>query len=121
MIIKRVTRSQLTANFTEAVSVTGTPRIELTLDSGTVFADYASGSGTTDIVFNYTVQSGDEDTNGITLTSPIDLNSGAIQDASLNDAELTFTPQSNSVLVDGLAPVADAVDNTTSRWLVFYW
>ena len=98
----------LTANFTEAVSVTGTPRIELTLDSGTVFADYASGSGTTDIVFSYTVQSGDEDTNGITLTSPIDLNSGAIQDASLNDAELTFTPQSNSVLVDGLAPVADA-------------
>ncbi len=56
-----------------------------------------------------TVQSGDEDTNGITLTSPIELNGGTIQDASLNDAELAFTPQSNSVLVDGVAPVADSI------------
>ncbi len=64
---------------------------------------------TTDIVFSYTVQSGDEDTNGITLTSPIELNGGTIQDASLNDAELAFTPQSNSVLVDGVAPVADSI------------
>ncbi len=28
---------ELTANFDSAVTVTGTPRIELTLDSGTVF------------------------------------------------------------------------------------
>ena len=120
---------ELTANFTEAVSVTGTPRIELTLDSGTVFADYASGSGTTDIVFNYTVQSGDEDTDGITLTSPIDLNGGTIQDASLDDAELTFVPPttpgiriveatnnppSNVTLTDSVNSILETADTSSA-------
>ena len=105
---------ELTANFTEAVSVTGTPRIELTLDSGTVFADYASGSGATDIVFNYTVQSGDEDTNGITLTSPIDLNGGTISDVT-GDALLTFTaPDTSAVNVDGVTPTVVSATGPTA-------
>ena len=108
---------ELTANFDSAVSVTGTPRIELTLDSGTVFADYASGSGTTALVFNYSVQAGDLDTDGIALTSPIDLNGGTIQDAGGNAAVPTFTPPTTTgVLVDAIVPVATLVTPPTNGY-----
>ncbi|MDA7938832.1 hypothetical protein N9B71_07170, partial [Pirellulales bacterium] len=109
----------LTANFSQSVTVTGTPRIELTLDSGTVFADFASGSGTTALIFNYSVQAGDLDTDGITLTPAIDLNGATIRDVSLNDASLTFTPPlTTGVLVDGVAPVATAVTPPTSGFYI---
>src|SRR5207237_225581 len=45
--------------FSETVNVTGTPH--LTLETGTTDEDatYASGSGSSTLTFNYTVQSGD--------------------------------------------------------------
>ena len=47
----------VTVRFSQAVNVTGTPT--LTLSTGRV-ATYASGSGTTDLLFNSVVQSGDQ-------------------------------------------------------------
>jgi hypothetical protein len=61
------------------VTVTGNPRIPITLDSGNVNAAYVGGSGSQTLTFRYTVQAGDDDTNGIAIASSIDLNGGALK------------------------------------------
>jgi hypothetical protein len=94
-----------TVVFSEAVAVTGTPRLQLTIGSTTRYATYVSGSGSASLLFRYTVQSGDLDSDGIAVASPIDLNGGTIKDVPGNDAVLTFTPpDTTTVLVDGVAP-----------------
>lgn len=75
-----------TLTFTKVMTVTGTPRLDLAaLGSGTMgssnvaYANYTSGSGTTALVFTYTVLSTDYAPSGIQLTSSsIDLNGGSI-------------------------------------------
>ncbi|HXH30000.1 MAG TPA: hypothetical protein VNJ01_04240 [Bacteriovoracaceae bacterium] len=88
--------------FSEAVVVTLVPRMELTLNSGTVYANYVSGGGTNTLLFRYTVQSGDDDLNGVTLVSPLSLNGGAIQNLAMSqNATLAFTlPNSSGITVD---------------------
>lgn len=77
----------------EAVTVTGTPRIALDVGGITQYATYASGSGTSTLTFTYTTQAGDVDLDGITVSSPIDLNGGTIKDLAGNNlTTLTFTP-----------------------------
>ena len=99
-----------TANLSENVTVTGTPRISLTIGATTANASYSSGSGTNKLVFRYTIVSGDSDVDGITWTSPINLNGGTINDAAGNAATLTFTaPVTTGVLVDGVAPSISTV------------
>ncbi|OQB97264.1 MAG: Regulator of chromosome condensation (RCC1) repeat protein [Verrucomicrobia bacterium ADurb.Bin122] len=61
-----------------AVTVTGTPRLALTIGTTTRYATYASGSGTTSLVFTYTVQDGEKDSDGIAVASVIDLNGGTL-------------------------------------------
>jgi hypothetical protein len=57
-----------------------------------VYASYASGSGTSALTFSYIVQSGDTAASGISISSPVQLNSGTIQDAYSQTPTLTFTP-----------------------------
>ncbi|UFJ39579.1 DUF11 domain-containing protein [Brevibacillus humidisoli] len=72
-----------TVHFDEPVTVSGTPRLALEINRGTIYADYQSGSNTDELLFRYTVQPGDDDRNGLELLVPtIDLNGGTIQDAS---------------------------------------
>lgn len=88
---------QLQVSYDKTVNVTGTPRIAITLGSGTVYANYVSGSGGTVLVFSYTVQGGDSATAGqMSITSPIDLNGGTINDLVPAAATLTFTAPSTS-------------------------
>jgi Bacterial Ig-like domain (group 3) len=92
--------------FSEPVTVTGTPRLAITLDAGgTVYADYQSGSGTATLTFSYTVQTGQRDLTGITMGSSIGLNGGSIVDAATNAAVLSLNsiPDTSGVLVD--API----------------
>jgi hypothetical protein len=99
-----------TVVFSEAVAVTGTPRLVLTIGSTTRYATYVSGSGSASLLFRYTVQAGDLDSDGIAVASPIDLNGGTIKDVPGNDAVLSFTPPDTSgVLVDGVAPTITSV------------
>ncbi|MDW8222735.1 MAG: hypothetical protein RMJ82_07280, partial [Gemmatales bacterium] len=97
-----------TVQFSETVVVNtsgNTARLELTIGTTTRFANYVSGSGTNTLLFRYTVQAGDLDTDGITLHSPLQLNGDTIRDNAGNDAVLTFTPPNTSgVLVDAVAP-----------------
>ena len=59
----------VTVTFTEAVDVTGTPQLRLHIGTNVRQADYVSGTGTTALVFRYTVVQADADTNGITIPS----------------------------------------------------
>ena len=89
---------QVTVTFDAAVTVDtsgGTPRIQLRVGgAGAQFArwaDYASGSGNEALVFTYTVQAGDMDTNGISIAADeLFLNGGSIQSADGTDAVLAY-------------------------------
>ena len=98
-------------HFSESVTVSGTPRIAIAEDSGTVYAGYVSGSGTDALLFRNTVAGGDSDSDGIAVASSIDLNGGTIQDTTLNDAApaLNNVGSTAAVLVDGVAPAVFGV------------
>jgi large repetitive protein len=97
--------------FNENVIIAGgTPRIAVTLASGTVHATYVSGSGSNTLSFRYLIQSGDFTTAGITPTSPIDLNGATIRDAVGHNAILTFDGSPiPGVTVDALPPTIDSI------------
>ncbi|WP_218585602.1 DUF4347 domain-containing protein [Pseudomonas sp. Marseille-P9899] len=104
-----------TVNFSENVIVStvgGTPRIEVTLDTGgTVYADYVSGSGGSALVFRLAVASGQLDSNGISLGSSVQPNGGSIRDGAGNDAvvALNGVAGTGNVNVDGVAPTVVSV------------
>ena len=58
-----------TVNFSEAVSVTGTPELEMWIGSTAVRATYKGGTGTTSLTFSYTIQASENDTNGISINA----------------------------------------------------
>ncbi|OFW88048.1 MAG: hypothetical protein A3B66_10595 [Alphaproteobacteria bacterium RIFCSPHIGHO2_02_FULL_46_13] len=91
-----------TINLSEAVTVTGTPRIAVDVGGVTRYATYSSGSGTSALTFTYSMVAGDVDLDGVTVSSPIDLNGGTIKDLSGNDlSPLTFTvPNTSNVKVN---------------------
>ena len=82
---------QVTLMFSEAVGVTGTPRLRIGLDSttgGQRWATYRSGSGTQRLVFAYTVAEGDVSLAGIAvLEDTLELNGGSILSASAASEE----------------------------------
>ncbi|MBU1122130.1 MAG: hypothetical protein ABIH71_01190 [Candidatus Omnitrophota bacterium] len=80
----------ITITFNEAVTVTGTPRLELETGAVDRIANY-SGSTTTTLTFQYIVQSHDESKDlDYTGTGALTLNGGTITDVSSNDATLTL-------------------------------
>src|SRR5206468_5978155 len=99
-----------TVTFNENATVVttgGTPAIGLTIGATARNASYLSGSGTSALLFRYTTVSGDTDSDGIAVASPISLNGGTIKDASGNTASLSFTaPNTSAVLIDTAAPTA---------------
>src|SRR3989338_8556211 len=103
-----------TINMSQAVNVTGTPRIAIDVGGVARYATYTSGSGTSALTFTHTMVAGDVDLDGITLTPTIDLNGGTIKDLAGNDlSPLTFTaPNTSNVKVNypslGMDFVADA-------------
>ncbi|MDX1559723.1 MAG: Ig-like domain-containing protein [Marinobacter sp.] len=106
---------QFTANWNEVVNVTGTPALNLNIGGSSRQANYVSGTGTAALVFSYTVQAGDEDTDGIVVSS-LTLDGGTIQDAANNPAYLTLNSvgDTSGVLVDGVAPVISVNGLTTT-------
>lgn len=94
----------LTVNVSEVVNVnitSGTPRIAVDVGGTSRYATYSSGSGTNTLTFTYTAIPGDIDLDGISLTSPIELNGGTIKDSAGNDATLTYTlPNTSGIKVD---------------------
>ncbi len=109
----------LEVEFSNAVTVTGTPQLDLSVGSRTRQADYTGGSGGTVLTFSYPVVSGDEDTDGAAIpANGLKLNGGTIQNAvGATAAELAHSAMEGGAAqkVDGIAPSATgaAVDGET--------
>ncbi len=97
-----------TVSFSESVIVSGEPRISITVGAYTVNASYLSGSGTSALVFRYTVTEGQNDENGITVGTTLSANGGTIEDTNGNNADLTLNSVGSTlaVLIDTAAPAA---------------
>ncbi|WP_425928250.1 DUF4347 domain-containing protein [Pseudomonas sp. NyZ201] len=90
----------------------GTPRLALNIGGVTRYASYVSGSGTSALVFEYTVQAGNNASAGIGLPGSIDLNGSTLRDAAGNNMnlQLNLPGTAGGVVVDTVAPqVSDIV------------
>jgi len=91
------------------ITVSGTPQIALNINSGAKNASYASGSGSTTLVFTYTVVSGDVGDYGEFSLGAIDLNSGTLNDANAAALSLTYTSPNMQSYAFNSTPTADTV------------
>ncbi|WBS01330.1 Ig-like domain-containing protein [Pseudoduganella sp. SL102] len=100
-----------TVTFDENVIVTGTDStLGLTIGSTARSATFASKNQNS-ITYTYTVQAGENDTNGIAVGT-LSAGTGTIRDAAGNDASLTLfrhVPSTASILVDTRAPAVTSV------------
>ena len=105
----------VTVTFDAAVTVTGIPFVELNIGGEIVAATYASGSGTTDLVFEYVVHTNDSDTDGISIAADaIVLNGGSIDGAAAADLSHTAVADDVTELVDAPAVLGFALAGDTS-------
>jgi uncharacterized protein YhjY with autotransporter beta-barrel domain len=103
--------------FSENVIVGGTPYLSVVVGSTSRQASYLSGSGTSLLLFGYTVQSGDRDMDGVQLGAVISLNGGTIENAGGETAGLGLSnvAPTTGVFVNTQNPaVVTAVDGNPS-------
>lgn len=96
----------LTIGWSETVTVTGTPRVQVQ-GLTSKYLNYASGSGSLITLFTYIVVSGDLDRDGFSISAnSLALNSGTIRDVVGNDATLTHSAISATAAmqIDGVLP-----------------
>ncbi|WP_413490271.1 beta strand repeat-containing protein, partial [Shewanella baltica] len=105
-------------NFSEAVTVTGTPQLTLETGAADRTINYASGTGTSMLTFSYTIQAGDTSSDlDYVATSSLALGGGAIKDAAGNDATLTLASpgaanslgNNKALVIDGIAPSVSSI------------
>src|SRR5690606_18607350 len=89
----------------------GTPSISLLIGSTTKEALYVSGgNGQTSLLFRYTIQEGDLDTDGTITLGTINLNGGVITDSENTNTLLTLPPLNNT-RIDGVRPTITSVSS----------
>ena len=115
--------ASISVAFSEIVQINGTPKLELVVAANTrANATYSHGNNSNILIFNYTVQAGNNanpvNTSNPDNPNPLQLNNGAINDAAGNGANLLLpTPpndlrSANPALVfDTLIPVVISVAN----------
>ena len=87
----------------------------------------AGESTSTALLFRYTVQAGETDTDGVAVGTTLGLNGGTIKDAAENALNLTLNTvgDTTSVLVDTTAPtlsnVSIASNNAIDDSVGKYW
>jgi hypothetical protein len=90
----------VTVTMSEATLVTGTPTLTLLVGLSPVSATYVSGSGTTALVFNYTILAGQTDANGIGIgANSLALSGGTLKDAAGNAATITHALVATTQLI----------------------
>ena len=97
---------KVTVTFSENVTVTGAPQLELDIGGSGKATAYESVT-TTNVVFSYTVEEGVSDDDGIAIgTNKLTLNGGSIKDAADNAANLSHDALSaqEDHQVDGVRP-----------------
>jgi autotransporter-associated beta strand protein len=106
----------VTVTFNEAVTVTGSPTLAITLDNGTVVqATYLAGSGGTTLTFRYTVGNNLVDTDGISIGATV--SGGSITDLIGNSAIRTLNniASTGAVRIDSVAPTVTSVTASTDN------
>ena len=99
-----------TVSFSEAVVVSGAPKLALNIGGQSALASYASGSGTNALVFIYTIQPGDNDADGISIDqNSLQLNEGTIRDAAGNEANIDSGSATSDYLVDTTSPTISSI------------
>ena len=78
------------------------PTLTVTVGLNPQSAIYISGTGTDTLNFRYTAQIGDDDTDGVVITSPL-LTTGTIKDIRGHNAILTFTDFNTGYNIDGVS------------------
>ncbi|MEG5135613.1 DUF4347 domain-containing protein, partial [Microcoleus sp. A6-C6] len=106
----------ITVQFSEPVTVTGTPQLTLATGGAGTPVNYASGSGSNTLTFNYTVATGNTSADLDYLsTAALALNGGTIKDTATNDATLTLpAPAAANSLGASKAIVIDTVVPTVT-------
>ena len=102
---------EVTMTFSENVTVTGTPLLELDFDGTAKSAGYRSTSGA-NVVFSYTVALDESDADGIAIgADKLSLNEGTIKDAAENDTTLTHAAvaANSGHKVDGSDTIAPTI------------
>jgi gliding motility-associated-like protein len=107
-------------HYSEAVNVNtlnGAPSLPLTIGSSAVQAAYADGGGSAELLFRYTVKSGDMDLDGITPSAALLLNGGIMSDASGNNAQLTLNgvPNTSQVRINTRHPAVQLTSAAPAR------
>lgn len=106
------------AKFSKRVRIdtTGIPRIGLNIGGVQRYATYTSGSESKDwtFKFEYTIQAGDLDHDGIELVSPWELNGATVEDYADQQAVLNFTPPTLSNYIIDTANLSASFDVGTS-------
>ena len=96
----------------------GTPRITINVGGNNRNASYVSGSGSSTLVFSYTISSSDvNDSDGISIGSnAISANGGTIKDAANNTANLNHSAvaANSSFKVDVVAPFVKSITSTSA-------
>ena len=100
--------------FSEAITVSGTPRLELETGDSDAYANYSSGSGSSFLTFTYTVSEGESSSDlAYTGTDALANNGGSsMLDSGGNPATLTLPAvgasgslsYSQNFVIDGIKP-----------------
>jgi uncharacterized repeat protein (TIGR02059 family) len=114
-----------TVNASETITVDttgGTPRIALVVGATTAYANYVSGSGSSALLFRYTVQAGDQDANGITVGA-LTSNGASLHDTAGNNMVTTLNSVASTagVNVNGLAPVFTGASVNGNSLVISYF
>ena len=106
-------RIRVTVTFSEDITVTGAPQLELDIGGSAKSAEYES-TNSEGVVFGYTVIEGDADDDGIAISeNKLTLNGGSIKDAADNAADLSVKALAalSDHRVDGIRPtISQQVD-----------
>jgi hypothetical protein len=106
-----------TVNFSESVTVTGTPRLTLSVGASTKYANFVSFSDSKTALFRYTVGSASDewDADGISALTNLDLNGGTITDLATNGLGSTsFTAPTLTNVKVAQPPAAPTIDSISA-------
>ena len=107
-----------TVVFSESVTVTGAPRIPLTIGSTSRYASFISltDSKTATFRFTVTVDYNDIDLDGISVLSPMETNTGVISDLATNEmTNFAFTPPVTTGVNVYQPPSAPTIESITAN------
>ena len=109
---------EVTVTFDGSVTVNtaaGTPELELDIGASAVPALYSSGSGSSELVFTYTVAEDDEDTDGIAIGANKLSANGAIIASNGKTADLAHIAEpASGHNVDGIRPTMTSSESSTA-------